>query len=182
MEGVNKEILASWSCFCFFFPFYHAEQKHRSTKISSLYAKQQCLKGTKERVGYFSFPLREVCLKVLLYISPNLWRQSSVEKSSLMLPWLSCCSFVISAFSPQPCFLSSRTRIYVGDLDQFLNITSFQCGVVFSGELREKNQEVPGKVNNLSIKRRQHIAIGKITNLLLMRHFCLVVGIIWENF
>lgn len=36
--------------------------------------------------------------------------------------------------------------------------------------------------NNLAIKRRQHIAIRKIANLLMMRHICLVVGIIWENF
>lgn len=47
-------------------------------------------------------------------------------------------------------------------------------------EKRTKSQE---KVkNNFTIKSREHIATGKITNLLIMRHICCVVGITWENF
>lgn len=38
-----------------FSPFYHAEQKHRSTKISSLCPKQWCLKGIRQRKGGIFF-------------------------------------------------------------------------------------------------------------------------------
>lgn len=130
-------------------------------------------------VEYFSFPVRKACLKVLLlFFSPKLWRQSSVEKSSSILPRLSRCSALIPAPSPQPCCLSSTTGIFAGDLDQFLNITLFlvRCNFLWGTQRKEKVN------NNLAIKGRQHIAITKIANLLMMRYICLVVGIIWENF
>lgn len=40
-------------------PFYHAEQKHRSTKISSLCPKEWCLKGITQRKGGIYFLSRD---------------------------------------------------------------------------------------------------------------------------